>query len=148
MTCVAYVWASALWAIAGLISGYVLGRAGSNMAEKATLRRTISDTWLGIILVMLALVTVLGLTISNQQTEARIRCQTQFNSAFISALEERSAAARSERQAQRDLLTAVAVPRADIPEALSRYRVSLDRADAERSRNPYPAINQCEDAWR
>lgn len=137
------VWASATWGLLGLICGYVLGRMGVQVAESKS-RPLIGNNLLGAIVVVLAIITVTGLSISTNRAEDQINCQTEFNQQFVTALQERVDAGARERQAQRELLTSKATTRPEREKVLRTYLQRLDEADQAREQNPYPVPANCD----
>jgi hypothetical protein len=75
-----------------------------------------------------------------RETTAKVLCQSDVNTAFRRALLERSDSSARERQAQRDLLTALAVqpPPEEARVVYRRYFDVLDQADRDRAANPLP----------
>jgi hypothetical protein len=169
----AYVLTSILWALAGLIVGYFLGRAGK-IANASVVEAIVDDDteaqgapparrglWricfttdrvLGFSVILLSIVSVvvMALSLQNQQRllagqDAAVRCQTQFNAQFISALRERNEAAAQERSAQRELLT---TPNPTRDPAISlaardKYLAALAQVDARRDAHPLPDRPAC-----
>lgn len=162
----AYFLSSLLWTVAGLIVGYVIGSAGSAGSPYSAPRgtpvaRSRTDIVVGFVLVILAVISVATMSVSVNQQQRVVECQTQFNEAFTGALAERTEAAAQERAAnaderaaQRELLDVVLDPHADQPTrqaAIEKYRASLAEtdetlaeADANRSENPLPVRPRCE----
>lgn len=164
MSVAAYVLASVIWGLAGLIVGFLLGRARPvyvmevPMTVPATAtpadpspprtgwRRWINfDRIIGAAVVLLAVLSVSFLAVTINRQEAAITCQSAFNERFIAALRERSDAATTERAAQRDLLTAVITPGDNARAAIQRYLDGLAAADAQRDATPLPDRPDCGD---
>lgn len=148
-----YIVSSILWAIAGLIVGYVLGRGGCLNADLPKepgvppTQRSKTDMLIGFAVVGLALASVIVMTVSLSRQQRIVDCQTEFNTHFVAALGERSDAAAEERAAQRALLTAVLDSRGH-PQAqeaaIQNYLRNLADADRSRSDNPLPERPRCE----
>jgi hypothetical protein len=101
--------------------------------------------WLGAIIVVLSVVTVILMAIQTSRLNSTTACQAAYNDAYTTALQDRTNAARNERQAQRELLqTLLSGP--VTPEqgraAFDRYLKKLDEADVERESAKIPA-NRC-----
>ena len=148
-----YVLSSALWALGGLVCGYLLGRAvgkakfpESLEEEPMPYRATRMDNLLGILLITLSVISVVTLAITIGRQEAQVQCQTTFNQTFTAALRQRTEAANTEREGQRNLL-AVALNPDSSPEerrqATQRYYDALVAADAQRQDNPLPDTSEC-----
>lgn len=141
-----YIWSSALWALAGLLVGYFIGRAGREVVitETSTARRTsVGDNVIGVVVILLAIVTVMGLAFQASEAKRAMQCQTEFNIQFMRSIQERQESAATERQAQRELLTAIVAPGRSGGGAIQRYIDSLNAADAQRTANPYPIQPDC-----
>lgn len=101
--------------------------------------------WLGAIIVVLSVVTVILMAIQTARLGDATECQATYNDAYTRSLQDRANAARNERQAQRELLLTL-LSRPVTPEqgraAFDRYLKKLDEADAERESAKIPA-NRC-----
>lgn len=141
-----YVVASMLWALAGLAVGFTLGRAGrvfqppKESAVPHTTSRGMADRVVGLVVVIMAVVSVIAMSISINRQERIATCQADFNTRFAAALQERNDAAARERAAQRELLTSNGDRRA----AIDEYLRGLAEADQARAENPLPARPTCE----
>lgn len=141
-----YVLNSAMWALAGLIVGYLLGQLGRRAlrpGEPMPARFTRADHVLGLIVIVLALASVIVTAVSVHRQQQLIECQTNYNRAFTSALSERNEAAARERAAQRELLTSTATDQAGWTAVRQRYLDVLAQADAQRNANPLPEDPRC-----
>jgi uncharacterized membrane protein len=148
-----YTISQALWGLAGLVVGFVLGRFSRTAAVTADpdipkgiampARATRADNLIGIIVAGLAVISVVvaAFTITRQQNA--VECQTTFNLAFTDALTQRTEAATEERAAQRTLLTTQATTPEERRAGLDRYLQALDRADNRREENPLPLRPRC-----
>lgn len=147
-----YFVSSVLWTMAGLIVGYVIGSAGSHPQQKAPTRETSvarsrTDVVVGVVLLILAVVSVSTMSVSLSAQERVVECQSRFNEAFSNALRERIDAAKNERGAQRDLISAMLDQNASPDtrrQALETYDQKLAEADTNRSENPLPDRPRCE----
>lgn len=161
-----YVISSIVWAVAGLVVGFYLGRAGRLAQTNPEVpvepdplpptrrRRLTFEQILGAAVVLLAVVSVvvMAVTLTRQQdaiNEQRgaVACQAEFNARFASALRERTEAAASERRAMRNLLDVILNPAASREEragALTAYRDGLAAADSQRAASPLPLQPSCE----
>lgn len=152
-----YALLSLFWTLAGLVCGYTLGAAGCTDTRPSEVvmvdappppwwrRHLIGSRIFGVVLVVLALLSViLGAAYVNRQSDI-VTCQNEYNRAFASALAERNEAAGRERAGQRQLLDAALGPnrdRAALNEAYQQYRALLAGADAQRDANPLP-VSAC-----
>ncbi|WP_028924184.1 hypothetical protein [Pseudonocardia acaciae] len=166
-----HVLLSCLWSIAGLIVGYVLGRAGriplpetpvpdtttqphdTPTTRGARTRQRRHDSIAGVALVVLAIasVTVTAVHISGQQhlldrQQAAVTCQNAYNTAVVEAQDELHKAAALEREGQRKLLAASFAPERTKASVNAAYRAYLDvlaQADRQRGDNPLPPLPRC-----
>ncbi|GAA3070713.1 hypothetical protein GCM10010464_38700 [Pseudonocardia yunnanensis] len=148
-----YVLLSLFWTVAGLVVGYCLGRAGRLEAPEVAMhraenppswwRRHLGSRLVGVLLVVLAVLSVLtGATFIDRQADIAA-CQNEYNRQFAAALTERNVASAREREGQRQLLDAALRPRDDLDAAAltaayQRYLAILAAADAQREANPLP----------
>lgn len=91
--------------------------------------------WLGFILVILSLASVILVAIQTTRLNNATNCQAAFNDAYTRAVKERADAAKDERQAQRELLmTFFSGPTTAEQRlaAFNKYLASLDKADEQR----------------
>lgn len=103
---------------------------------------TLIQKWIGVVLVVLSLASVIVVAVYSSQLAGITECQSQYNAAYTKAIEARSLAARNERQAMRELLlTFLGGP--ITPEqaraAMDDYLKKLDAADLVRDRAQIPA---------
>lgn len=106
--------------------------------------RTSSDRYLGLVVVLIAVLTMFTAVSANVHLEHATACQAQFNQTYRDALAQRTDAATEEREAQRQLVIAVSdADPGNNRAALDAYRSVLDRADAQRSANPVPTLRMC-----
>lgn len=106
--------------------------------------RALSDRIAGMIVVVLALITMIAAVTANVHLEQTTACQAQFNQSYREALAERTDAATKERNAQRTLVLAVSdADPSNNRAALDAYRTALDRADAQRHAHPVPSLRVC-----
>lgn len=163
-----YMVSSMLWALGGLVVGFLLGRSGqltdtrTDVAEfvdmppgteavtitatKHRFRDSLSfDRIVGWVVIVLAVgsVTTMSYTLNRQQQA--VTCQADYNAAFVAALKERSTAASADRQAQRELLTGIATARTpqESQAQMDAYLRKLDEADDQRDDNPLPQRPTC-----
>lgn len=147
----AYFLSSVLWTLAGLAVGYSIGSAGNQPQRVAPrenrVARSRTDVVVGVLLLILAVISVSTMSVSLTSQERVVECQARFNEAFSNALRERVDAANQERAAQRQMLSAVLDPngtRETRLAALESYDKSLAEADTNRSENPLPDRPRCE----
>lgn len=166
---IGYAVSSMLWALGGLVVGFLLGRGGQStpvtrteIAEVADLPPgteavTISTTkqWfrnsltfdrlIAWVIIVLAVGSVVTMSYTMNRQQQTLTCQAGYNEAFVAALEERSTAAAADRQAQRVFLTGIATART--PEQsraqMENYLRALDQADERRDDNPLPQRPAC-----
>ena len=98
--------------------------------------------WVGVVLIMLSLASVIVVAVYSSRLADVTECQAQYNNAYTKAIEARSLAARNERQAMRQLLlTFLGGP--ITPEqaraAMNTYLTRLDAADLVRDKAQIPA---------
>lgn len=158
---IAYIVHSLLWSITGFVVGWFAGRLGRDVHTlKETVmpehprpwyRRRISrDALFGIVIVVLAVLTVASSVLATWQLSAATQCQEQFNNQYRAALEVRSDAAARVRAAQRTFIQAISERPADPQQAalqrqaaISTYLAALDDADRRAGENPIPDVNPC-----
>lgn len=169
MTAGVYVLHSLMWSGAGFVLGWLLGHLGREVSAMTQFRtgtngnsaaRAARPQWLnyfglerviGLVVVVLATITMVVAVSVNSRLERVISCQAQFNSEYGAALTERTQAADQERAAQRKLLvTILSAPPSDPPtraalsrQAMSEYINALNSADSRRNQNPLPHQRQC-----
>jgi len=99
------------------------------------------ERWLGIILIAMSIASVIVVAVQTQRLSDVTSCQATYNEAYTQALQQRSSAARSERQAQRILLTTLLghkpTPQ-EARDAFDKYLSTLDEADRERDAAAIP----------
>lgn len=164
---------SLFWSLAGLAVGYWLGRAGRlealvttppaegatpaavvvlESASPAPSKRKAREWAVGVVLVVLAVLSVasMAVVLSKQQAyierqSAVVECQNAYNRANSAAAQERAEAAAKERAGQRQLLEAAFSPtqnRAATYAAYQQYLALLRQADSQREANPLP-VQDC-----
>lgn len=139
-----YFLSSILWALGGLITGYVVGRAGRvALTGDDMIRAARADNVLGYVVVFLAIVSVVALALTINAQREQVACQTRFNEQFIAALRERTDAATAERLAEREFLLAIVTP-GDAEADIRRYIEVLGQSDSQRDSNPLPANPNCD----
>jgi hypothetical protein len=97
--------------------------------------------WLGIVLVVLSVASIILVAVQTARLNNATACQANYNVAYTRSIQQRAAAARDERQAQRQLLvTLLSGP--TTPEqrraAFADYLASLDKADQQREAAAIP----------
>lgn len=102
---------------------------------------TVAQRSIGVVLVLLSLASVIVVAVQTARLSDVTECQAQYNDAYTTAIEARSGAARSERQAMRELLmTFLSGP--TTPEqgraAMDKYLKKLDEADQVRDQAQIP----------
>lgn len=128
----------------GLALGFVIGR-GVRMSEHNDIPR-----WrlvVGLTLIAATIYTVVTGVVTAHHDRAVSECQTVFNEKVRAAIEERSAAADAQSDAQIDYLNILIDNPAASPvqrlNGLSVYRSSLLAARARRGAAPIPKNVQC-----
>lgn len=100
------------------------------------------ETWLvrvlGAVLMALALASVVTMTVYVQRQARIVQCQADYNEAFREASVQLQAAGRSERDAQRKLLSATPTTPQERQQALRAYLDTLAAADEVRAEHPLP----------
>lgn len=95
----------------------------------------------GIILVALSIASVIFVAVQTVRLSDATDCQSQYNDAYTTAIQERSSAARKERAAQRELLLTLLGGQVT-PEqgraAFDKYLKILDQADQARDEAAIP----------
>lgn len=152
---IGYAISSILWALGGLIVGFLLGRGGQAFPRAGGLElpkqpapptvnrfRTVLtfDRLVGWVIIVMAVVSVATVSYTVSRQQQLVTCQADYNSAFSAALKERTEAAAADRQAQRDLLTGMVTARdpATSRALIDAYLHKLDEADNQRDDNPLP----------
>lgn len=162
MSTAAYVVASLAWAVFGFVVGWLLGRSWVALERidrkilmpvhenevgelRRRLRRPSGAQVLGAVLVVLAVASVITVTLQTVRLNDVTSCQAEWNDSYQAALRQRADAAATERAAQRELLTLMLQQptRQEARAALHRYLESLEDADNERedARIPKRACN-------
>lgn len=93
---------------------------------------------LGAALMVLAVASVVTMTVYVQRQGELVRCQTTYNEAFREASLQLRNASQAERDAQRKLLTTPATTVAERQQALRTYLDTLAAADEVRAEHPLP----------
>lgn len=93
---------------------------------------------LGAALTLLAVVSVATMAVYVQRQNDIVQCQADYNEAFREASLQLQAAARSERDAQRTLLTTTATTPEQRKQAQEAYLATLAAADEVRAEHPLP----------
>jgi hypothetical protein len=100
------------------------------------------ERWLGIIIVTLSVMSVIYVAIQTARLNDVTVCQAEYNDAYTTAIQERSMAARRERQAQREMLLAFlggeSLTPAEGRAVFDRYLAALDEADQVRDSADIP----------
>lgn len=99
------------------------------------------DRALGIIIIVLAAVSVTFVAVQTMRLSDVTECQAEYNEAYTEAIKARSEAAREERQAQRVLWTTVLNAEIPVEQKVAAFQVwlkSLDTADRARDRAVLP----------
>lgn len=158
-----YLMHTAAWSLAGFLLGWLLGHLGRTVQEigevvamtqeppRYVAPRRSTVTWeraAGVVLVILAAVTLVTAAASARQLQAVTECQTSYNNALRDLLDQRSAATTRVRTAQREFITALSAPGVDTLDdarpALDRYRTAIVADADEREHTPVPAPPNCE----
>lgn len=97
---------------------------------------------IGIVVVVLAVVTMLISVSVNAQLESVTACQSAFNANYRQALADRTEVANREREAQRTLIVSITQGGND-QQALNEYLNALNVSNANRRDNPLPTRANC-----
>lgn len=153
-----YAAESAAWALAGFVGGFTLGRAvrdsyrqtGAIVTTHATGKRSWrpSAQWvLGVVVILLAIVTVLQGIVQGAATRHVVECQQQYSDAFSAALDARTNATNTAQNALDQLVTTVghalsepptAQRGADVQKAITAYLNSRAALKQQQQQHPYP----------
>lgn len=153
------------WSAGGFIIGYFLGKTSREIHEvkEALVTTTTTDSlaeprrnkdplsWVqsrpfGVFLIVLAVLTVAVSGYTLQKQGEIIDCQTAYNEAYSAALQERTRASKTDRDATREMVRSV-VAAAQLPQeergrasfgALNAFLVASAEADKTREANPLP----------
>lgn len=163
-----YVVHSLAWSLAGFILGWVLGQFGREVRQigrevREIERREIGEPmpepeprWkrpqiehiVGIVVVILAAITMVTAVASAARLQSVTECQSHFNTTYRNALAERTESTAKVRQAQVDMVVELGAPGSDLnsPEVrkyLNIYRDVLRQDDQARLANPLPPTVRC-----
>lgn len=108
---------------------------------RSSLTKPSFEKALGVILIALSIASVIFVAIQTSRLSNVTECQASYNDAYTHAIQVRSDAARSERQAQRELLLTVLNPQIPVEQkraAFDRYLKKLDEADSVRDAAEIP----------
>lgn len=102
----------------------------------------LSQRIVGVIILLLALMTLGSTVYYNYVQRATTRCQAQFNEKFIEQLNARNRIADNDRESLSNLVKAVtnARSREDSHKALENYLRTKEKNDAERREHPLPSL--------
>lgn len=151
---IGYTISSILWALGGLVVGFLIGRGGqtnrsANVATETTTHRfrdyLTFDRIVGWVIIVMAIVSVATVSYTVTRQNQSVTCQADYNTAFVAALKTRTEAAAADRQAQRDLLTGMVTARDPVTSRalIDAYLRKLDEADNQRDDNPLPQRPAC-----
>lgn len=151
---IGYTISSILWALGGLVVGFLIGRGGqtnrsANVATETTTHRfrdyLTFDRIIGWVIIVMAIVSVATVSYAVNRQQQAVTCQADYNTAFVAALKTRTEAAAADRQAQRDLLTGMVTARDPVTsrKLIDQYLHKLDEADNQRDDNPLPQRPAC-----
>lgn len=148
---------SLAYSLLGLIIGFVLGRATKEVHEikekivepdhhpqheKPSRKQgqgVMKSRTLGVMLIVLALLTVLMSSLTAVQDRAQSDCFRRYNVAFGKAFSERAKAADADRASLNKMLTAINTPdQATRARVYQQYLDELAQTDKQRKANPLP----------
>lgn len=162
-----YIAESAVWAVTGFAAGFILGRVardayrassradppvetGAPVSTHASGKRRWRPTtqWvLGIIVILLAIVTVVQGIVESAATRHVVDCQQEYSNAFADALDARTVSSGQAQDALDTLVTTVghalsepptAQRAADVQKAITAYLASRAALKTEQQQHPYP----------
>lgn len=161
-----YLANSAAWSLVGFVGGWLLATVGRDVKDireavmhdeeapvaeppvhhvEAQVGRSDTATrWLGIVVALLAIVTVAQALYLNRKQAEVVECQTNFNNTFSEVSTLRSKLANEDRLALQNMLLALYRQRgADEARRLETFRewvTTVERNEREREANPLPAL--------
>lgn len=135
-----YLVQSLAWSLCGFLVGWLLGGLGRELIGAPM--RVWSQRVIGLVVIVMAVITMITSVSVNLRLERVTQCQAQFNADYRQALAERVDAANQEREAQRILIVSI-TRGTDDQQALNGYLSALDAADANRRENPLPPHVNC-----
>lgn len=156
-----YVAQSAVWGACGFVGGFLAGRAakdvhtlaqtadrGDTVDEQASpprRRRPRAEWVLGIVVLLLAILTVAQGIVESTATRRVVQCQTTYSNAFSDALDARTQASTQAQDALDQLVTAIAtvngtpaVRAAAVQKAISDYLATRAHLKQQQAAHPYP----------
>lgn len=159
-----YITESASWAVVGFVGGYILGRVALTAPTGAMMTSDPPDAtgpaharrhrWrptgqqlLGIVVFILALVTVAQGLIQTTVTRRIVECQQQYANQFADALDARTAASNNTQNALDTLVSTVghvldeppsAQASAELSHAVTAYLNTRATLKREQQEHPYP----------
>jgi uncharacterized protein HemX len=146
----AYIVNSAAWSAAGFLIGTLFTRGAKEVHEireavveddsKQHRHAPPTNRLIGIVVVILAVITVANSAYFTWQQQQVSDCQADVNSQFIEALKSRSSTADDDRTALKELATTIVNHPEQAGEALQDYVSTLKASDKERKRNPLPPL--------
>lgn len=135
-----YVFTSLAWSLCGFLAGWLLGGLGRDLIGAPLHLWT--ERVIGIVVVILAVVTMVTSVSVNARLENVISCQAAFNANYRQALADRNEATNQERDAQRKLILSITQGGND-QQALTEYLDALNATNANRAENPLPLRTNC-----
>lgn len=163
MTSLTYLAESVPWILAGLVTGFFLGRSTvaveviadavqdgeAEMSDKPASRKrrpkfTTNGVTMGV-LIVLGIATAVQTYVQGEATARLTECQTAYANGFADALEARSEASADAQEAQDELWRKVAAL-TPTPQARGQFKAALDeyldkrgQAKEAQAENPFPA---------
>lgn len=124
------------------VTGGGVGSESSSGADRSSrVPKPPSSRWLGIIVSIMAVVTVLQGTYYTWETKKTLDCQAKFNADFAAVLSKRAQWAEEDKAAEiklwKDFLTSKPTQARTV---LQEYLVATDRTDKLRAENPLPKL--------
>lgn len=156
-----YLLHAVAWSVGGFVLGYVVAGVSTDLhtikeavvPERKTPRRRLRpylpDRALGVVLILLAILSVVGIAFFNHDRAERLDCQSRINGELVRTINERTRIYNADRQALDDLILTFATLRGTEAErrqksreAFEAYVQTLSESAERRARFPYPDPNE------
>jgi hypothetical protein len=159
-----YVAQSAAWAVGGFLGGYLAGRAARDVHQLASAvetgdttvdpppppsrrRRPRAEWVLGVVVLLLAIVTVVQGLVQSAATRRVVQCQAEYGNAFADALDARTQASAGAQNALDQLVTTIGntlngppspARAAAVHQAIAEYLATRAKLKQQQQAHPYP----------